>query len=179
MAANRKLEVKAKDVLRDINEGISNDVLMKRYGLSLKGLRSLFRKMLDARLLSGADLEGRMPPPVEGEEEVNRRAQARCYPYSPFPILDVDDLTTDAMVHDISENGLKASGMTPRLGERKNLLIHLDEFEDVLPFTFEAQCRWTKVESDGVRVSGFEITEISETGAKQLKRLLSSLAVCD
>ena len=52
--------INASDALECIRSGIDDASIMKRYNISAKGLRSLFRKLVDAGLLSESDLEARL-----------------------------------------------------------------------------------------------------------------------
>ncbi len=54
-----KAKINAKQVLADIRSGISDELMMEKYGLSEKGLDSLFKKLTEANLLSGAELQQR------------------------------------------------------------------------------------------------------------------------
>lgn len=173
-----KKEIRAKDVLRDIRSGLSNEDLMEKHHLSPAGLRSLFRKLADARIIRKEELEARIPalPPEEAQKD--RRRSQRCYPVTSFPIYDLDDLRQEWQVLDIGEDGLKVSGIKARLGQRKDFLIQADEFGDVFPFTFQAECRWSKLQEDGVPIAGFEIITMPEKGAQELKKLLKAVMFC-
>lgn len=50
-----KLKISAKQVLNDINAGMSNAELMAKYGVTSQGLESVFKKLADAGLLKEAD----------------------------------------------------------------------------------------------------------------------------
>ncbi|MFC1835064.1 hypothetical protein ACFL2Q_10050 [Thermodesulfobacteriota bacterium] len=50
-------EVSARDVLADIKAGSTEDELMSKYKISAKGLQHLFEQLLDAGLITEADLE--------------------------------------------------------------------------------------------------------------------------
>lgn len=54
-----KVKVDAGEALADIKEGYTDLELMEKYGLTAKGLQSLFRKLQDAKLLKQADLTNR------------------------------------------------------------------------------------------------------------------------
>jgi outer membrane protein assembly factor BamB len=56
-----KITVDAGQVLRDIKSGMEDTDLMGKYNLSAKGLQSLFRKLLEAKLLSESELDSRAP----------------------------------------------------------------------------------------------------------------------
>ncbi len=61
-----KLKISAKQVLADINAGMSNAALMEKYGISPKGLEALFKKLVDAGLLKE---ESRMQKPAGPKQE--------------------------------------------------------------------------------------------------------------
>lgn len=54
-----KTKINAKQVLADIRSGASDGLLMEKYGLSDKGLDTLFKKLTEANLLSRAELSQR------------------------------------------------------------------------------------------------------------------------
>ena len=55
-----KVRIDARDVLKDIRDGLDDTALMKKYRLSGAGLQSLFAKLTEAGLLKRADLDKRM-----------------------------------------------------------------------------------------------------------------------
>ncbi len=55
-----KPEVRARDVMNDIQSGISNSELRKKYRLSEKGLMSLFGKLVRADILTQTEVEARL-----------------------------------------------------------------------------------------------------------------------
>lgn len=75
-----KIVVSAKEVLSDLRAGISDAQLMAKYGLSEKGLRSMFAKLEAKKVVSAEDL--------------TRRASAR----QPAVELDVTPVTKPAPV---------------------------------------------------------------------------------
>jgi hypothetical protein len=56
---SQKKSVSAKQVTADLRAGASNEFLIKKYGLSPKGLQSLFQKLLDAGLVTREDVYAR------------------------------------------------------------------------------------------------------------------------
>jgi hypothetical protein len=54
-------QISAKEVVADIRAGATDEFLMKKYGMSEKGLQSLFQKLITAKAISSADLDGRTP----------------------------------------------------------------------------------------------------------------------
>ena len=47
-----KRQVKAKEILEDLRAGFTDDQLMEKYRLSPTGLKSLFDKMVEAKVMS-------------------------------------------------------------------------------------------------------------------------------
>jgi hypothetical protein len=56
---DEKTRVSAKEVLKDINAGMSEEELMEKFDLSARGLQSLFGKLMKAGLLTQAQLDPR------------------------------------------------------------------------------------------------------------------------
>lgn len=54
-----RVKVDAGEALADIKEGYTDLELMEKYGLSARGLQSLFRKLQEAKLLKQSDLTDR------------------------------------------------------------------------------------------------------------------------
>ncbi len=54
-----KRTIKAKDVVQDIRSHMTDVQLMKKYHISTQGLRSLFKKLIQHKLISKSDLEWR------------------------------------------------------------------------------------------------------------------------
>ncbi len=54
-----KREIRAKEALGDIREGMDDLALMEKYKINDRGLRSLFRKMVAAGLLTQQEIDGR------------------------------------------------------------------------------------------------------------------------
>jgi len=57
---SQKLEISASDALKCIRSGMDDSDLMRRYKISAKGLRSLFRKLVAAGVIGRSELDRRM-----------------------------------------------------------------------------------------------------------------------
>jgi hypothetical protein len=71
-------KISAKEVLADIRAGIPDDEIMKKYGLSAKGLQSLFDKLLKANLLTRSEYSQRLTSaeqPVELVSEAGDKVE--------------------------------------------------------------------------------------------------------
>jgi uncharacterized protein (DUF433 family) len=58
-AAMVKAQIKSKEVLHDIRSGVTHAELKQKYRLTDKGLKSLFKKLIEAGLITQAELEDR------------------------------------------------------------------------------------------------------------------------
>ena len=56
-----KVKVDARQTIIDIRAGLSDLAMMRKYRLSSKGLQSLFKKLLQAGLISQSEIDDRMP----------------------------------------------------------------------------------------------------------------------
>jgi hypothetical protein len=153
---------------------------MKRYRISSSTLEKIFKKLQDANMITARDLDGRMLSPQEGVVHDSVRQEPRCYTIMRLPITDLDNLDADCYVKDITEKGLQIVNLSTNVGEKKNFLIPASEFADVQPFSFEAECRWARAQTDTERqTAGFEITRISDEGLQQLREFMQSATICE
>jgi hypothetical protein len=176
---SRKQEVNARDLITDIRAGLSDSDLMERYRLTDKGLQSAFRKLVTAGLASTDDFDGRLRMASESVVDYRLQRPPRCYLVMPVPVYDLADLLAEGIILDLTEKGLKVAGLKARVGQKKNLLVRADEFQEVFPFCFDAQCRWVAQEADGKSTAGFEITSVTEVGLKELRKVIASMTICE
>ncbi|MBM4328264.1 MAG: hypothetical protein FJ118_14010 [Deltaproteobacteria bacterium] len=54
------VKIKSREVVKDIRAGLDNDELKEKYQLSSRQLQSLFRKIIDAKLMSPLELASRL-----------------------------------------------------------------------------------------------------------------------
>ncbi len=168
----RKIQIRASEVVSDLRNGLTNRELMQKYNLSERQLHSLFAKLKAARLFTGPDFERRIFR-LEDTQMVHVRKSPRFHPIMGLPIYSLDDLTTQYTVRDISEKGFHIVGLSTKLGERKSFVVQGEELADVLPFTFEAECRWVKADSNKNEFdAGFEIVNISKSDLMELHKLV-------
>lgn len=74
-----KPKIKARDVINDIRSGMTDSGLMEKYGLSAKGLQSLFLKLIDIKAVTQAEIEQRNSAyqksvsvqPIDGNDLIN------------------------------------------------------------------------------------------------------------
>jgi hypothetical protein len=165
-------KIKAKDVVQDIRGGMNATDLMKKYQLSLKGLRAAFHKLVQADALSRKELNelrSLHDTSVSGLRKIRRRQLS-----SPLKIYDGGDPFKSGIVKDISEKGICMEGIQAELGEVKNFIIRLGLFGYSPTMVFEAKCRWVDKKNPGKTLAGFEITYISSLDSRELDKLLST-----
>ena len=94
----------------------------------------------------------------------------------PIPVVTICEVGkpgTRYLVWDISENGIGITGITAQVDEMKSLAVVGDEFGEIAPFEFEAQCRWARqLEPEGAICAGFCITRISEQDVFRLREFV-------
>ena len=78
--AEQKTTVSARDVVADIRAGATDVFLMKKYGLSEKGLKSLFQKLITAKVLTHAELDRRASAVEEVEAVIIEEDEVRPTP---------------------------------------------------------------------------------------------------
>ncbi len=171
-----KRRIPAKEMVSDIRAGLTDEDLMEKYRLSVDKLRSIFKRLIDAKALDEQELEGREVWTLLTHEYKAMRALPRHYVVVDLPIYDADDLLAEGYVRNINEQGLKVAGLEAEIQTVKTLLIQADEFADVFPFVFDARCRWRRVDEEGRLEVGFEITSISDESMVELRKLIGLLA---
>jgi hypothetical protein len=66
-----KKKLSAKEILADTRAGATDDFLMKKYGLTEKGIQSLFKKLVDAKIMTQSELDQRASLDIEEVYEVS------------------------------------------------------------------------------------------------------------
>ncbi len=172
-----KRKIKASEIVRDVRAGMTNDDLMQKHGLSLDKLHGIFAKLIDAKVMSQAELAFHMPSSRSAVTGAQVRQLSRCYLPVNVRIYDLDDLTQDLLVKDLSEKGVHVVGIKTAIGRKASFLIQAIEFPDIDPLTFDAQCRWTRTETNETGEftydAGFEITEIDKSAQEQLLKIIA------
>jgi hypothetical protein len=175
MAAKRT--IKAKDIVNDLRSGLTNLQLMEKYGLSSKGLQSIFVKLIDAKAVRAGELDDRVPLVDDTAILDQRRILPRNFVIVKIPVYDTEDITLEGHIRDITVKGLQVAGIPASTGDLKSLIIQPDEFADIHPFVIDVICRWFKPGTEFERcLAGFEITEISEESVHELQNLVQVLA---
>ena len=140
-----KRKIKAKEIVNDIREGMSDPQLMEKHSLSSKGLQCIFKKLSEAKAISPCELFNRAPSVGDDTADVtNIRLLPRDFVEVPLPICDADDPKNMGTITDVTEKGLGIRGIRVATGETKTLVFFSDRLFPVGPFALQAQCRWVK-----------------------------------
>ncbi len=175
MSSQRK--IKASEIVSEIRAGMDNYKLMDKYQLSARGLKKTFEKLIAAGLVRPREIANRMPLYQEPVVPTPIRAEQRSRPSERLPIYDLDDMTADCYVSDISLTGVRIVGMRAAVGDTRNFLLQPRFLTGKGSISFGAECRWAETHQDeAVSIAGFEIKEISSEALKVLERLLSEVA---
>jgi hypothetical protein len=176
MAAKRTIRVG--EVVNDIRKGMTNLELMDKFQLSAKGLKSLFTKLIDFEAITEGELDGRVPPGDDTVDIDPRRLLRRNYLFVNLPVCEADNESEDGYVRDITESGLQVSKLAATVGVGKALVLKPEGLADIQPIVLEAQCKWVKTATgEEESLAGFEITDISQEGIRELKYLIHAFTL--
>ncbi len=169
-----KKRIKAGEFINDIRMGKRISELMQKYGLSPKTIHQVFRKLVEADLLSKRELDDREMLYKGAANIVGVRKSPRKRLDPPLPVFDSIEPFSDLLVLDVSETGIRVEGVNATVGEEKTFKIKPRGSEDRATLVFTAKCRWVKKpeHAKGRSVAGFEIIDISGYDAEVLQKLL-------
>lgn len=175
----QKRTIRASDVVQDVREGMTDAQMTAKYQITPEKLKEILDKLIAAGLLASPGTEERKHETPTVQDPQDRRRSPRCHMVVPLPVYDLDDLLVEGYVREITEDGLQASGLDVKPGDKRSLLIRPDEFADIYPFLVDAECRWTGEDEQEGFIAGFSITNITEESKEELRKLLQSVTLCD
>lgn len=171
---HEKRRIKGSDIIADIRGGMTASQLMKKYRLSTREMRLVFRKLLDAKAVSQAELDDR-PTLYQCSVAASVRRIRRRRITFPLKIFEGGNPFKSGLVRDISEKGVCIEGLEAGVGDVKSFIIRPGNFLQGSPLVFEGKCQWvTKREAGRSKkmMAGFEITNISVLDSKELQKFL-------
>jgi hypothetical protein len=168
-----KRQINGRDFVNDIRTGLSDTELMQKYGLSARGLQSIFGKLIDAKAIDPAEIYERS---AFGDSTVDVEVihlSLRGHPSFTPSIYEAVNPEVIGTVRKITEKQLEVVGIEAGFDETKTLIIMIGRHMKVEPVFLKAKCRWCRKEPPGGQhVAGFEITSISEDNLRELKKLI-------
>ena len=170
----RKRTIKSADIIRDLRSGMTIPQLMEKYKISLKALRFVFQRLLNAGAMTKEELDTQKALYRDTVDLKGVRKWLRTPTTLPLRIYDSGNPFASGHVRDISEKGICVEGIEATVGEIKNFIVRSEAIGAGRTFVFEGKCRWVNSEeSSGKKwVAGFEITSISSLDFKELRKLI-------
>jgi uncharacterized protein (DUF433 family) len=158
---DQERRIRARAIAEDLKQGLSEIEVMKKHQLTGDAFQRIIEVLLEEKFITRSDMEERTK--VSQELVImDLRKGPRYHPKLSVLVCDRRYTLERYELQDISEYGLAIKGMESGVGEVTNITVLGDEFGQVVPFEFQAQCRWTKRDVfDNRSISGFEITSIS------------------
>jgi hypothetical protein len=169
-----KRKIRAGDIIRDVRAGMTVSQLMDKYRFSLKILRFVFRRLLNAGAITKDELAAQTALYKDTLELKGVRKWIRKSTVFPVRIYDSGNPFATGYVRDISEKGVCVEGIEAAVGEIKNFIVRSGAFGEGHTLVFEGKCRWVNPQiSPGTKwVAGFEITSISNLDSGELRKLV-------
>ena len=166
-------ERRIQTLVDDLRSGMTHSELMKKYQLSTEGLATALKFLIKASATGRDELET-LSSFHDGDRTArDLRDTPRNHPIPVVTICEVGKPGTRYLVRDISENGIGVTGMIAQVDETKLLAVVGDEFGEIAPFEFRAQCRWARqLEPDGEVSAGFRITSIGRQDVLRLQEFI-------
>ena len=171
-----RLRIPMKDFVHDIRAGLTDAAIMTKYNLTYQGLANAFKKLLEGRVITRAEIDWRPSEYYDSVILESVREFDRIDVHFHLPIVDQEEPQIQGSVEDISRGGVKVKGIESRVNEKRQFIILADRLARVDPITFEAQCRWARKENDGVSFAGFKIISISESCLEALVTLVRAFS---
>jgi hypothetical protein len=178
MAAKRRIP--AFELASDIRAGLNNTELMEKYQLSVAGLASIFKKLVQAHVIEKHEIQRRMEPGDDTADLDHMRKIPRCYPVVAIAVIDLGDMQQEGSLKDLTEQGIQVEGIEAEVGQTKKFLVQSDLFTGAPPFTVETCCKWIKPKNgSNLPLAGFQITSISDADLQLLRGTIELFTFCD
>lgn len=176
--ARRKIV--ASEVVNDIRSGMEDVALMEKYKLSARGFQHALRQLVNKRALRRKELYRQSSIYADKAFIVDLRAVPRQVTAVPVSIYREDDLQLEGRVTDVTEKGVRVTGIPATVDESRRFVVRVERFHEIEPFTFQGRCRWMRLENHAREtVAGIEITDISQAARQELRKVIGGLTLSD
>jgi hypothetical protein len=169
-----KVKIAAQDIVRDFNKGVSHSEIMKTYGLSERAFLWVCSELVRVGLLRAQDLPVDVVSKETDSATMHSRSSDRYELTYQLPVYSTSEPKIVGAVEDISEQGIRVTGIRAKVGQKITLVIPKDEFGEFATLSFDANCRWVRKGLDGKPVLGFEIDHISIRDMEELRFLMKA-----
>jgi hypothetical protein len=173
----RKEEIRRQDFLNDLRAGMSDQELMNKYKLTPRGMGTLFRNLVNAELISFAELIRRSSgqlnlPELVAEFRIRSRKQLEFL----IPISDFHNPENTGLVYDISDDGVGARGIKATVHEVRTFIIPTDDYFRADPIVFQGICRWVEEKDNRWEsAAGFRVVKLIRGSLKELQEIIKDL----
>jgi hypothetical protein len=174
MASQRQAVTPGKHrILRDIRSDMAEWELMRKYKISARGLESVYKKLIDAKLLTANYTSPSECLYVNSVVlDLVPSLQRTYFPFE-LPIFEAAAPHNRGLVHDMTKSDIGILGMMSKLYEEKTFAILPNEYAPIFPITFRAVCSCIRSESkDGSFFARFEIKDHNFNASSQLEKLM-------
>jgi hypothetical protein len=174
-----KTKIAAQDVLRDIRKGVSYPEILKTYQLSERAFLWVCSELVKSGLLPVEDVPEEVVSGDANSQAAHARSTDRYELTYKLPVYRAREPKIVGAVQDISEQGIRVTGIRAKVGQRVTLVIPKDEFGEFATLSFQATCRWLRRGVDGRPVVGLEIDHISVRDLEELRFLMKAFTKAD
>jgi hypothetical protein len=144
--------------------------LIAKYKLTPEELQTVFRKLLDAEVLSPFEFQAWS---IFCNKTVPLK-HVRLFRRDPvnfsLPIYEADEPENRGQVVNISANGLGVTGIEAQVDDIKTFVIPTDELLGLPPLVFEARCIWINKNNDPACKGGFYLIDASAKIWQELRK---------
>jgi DNA-binding Lrp family transcriptional regulator len=175
LATGSKNTVRADEMVKDIRSGSTKQELMEKHRLTPRGLSWVLMKLISMRAISWREIYGKLCSSYQELALDMLRRSERHTPHFYVPIYASAQPEIVGRVRDVSQHGISVKGIQAEVGGTQTLIIPGDSFGELGRLIFEARCAWSRKNSRGEYLSGFEITNV-DAGNKQELQLLIELS---
>ncbi len=172
--------IKASEAAQCVKSGMDDVDIMNRYGLSAKGLRSLYQKLVDSGLVNPEDFYLHSTSPAIFQLVDDVRSMPRRHLAVAAEIYEPSRPHIVGLLSDITEAGVGTEGIAAEVGRIKEFIIPtrgMVPYEDI---RVRAKCLWSEAAStEAEAIAGFQIVQITPAHLAGLRALIKYLAFVD
>lgn len=175
MSSKRKIS--GKEIVNDIRSGLSDTELMQKYGVSSRGLQSIFRKLLSAKAIGPVELHERSSFDDSTVDLEEIRQSFRGYTALTATVYEVRNPEILGTVKDVTEKHIEVTGIQAGFDETRNLVILVGKSARIEPIMLKAKCRWCRTDLRGDHQTYFEIVHVDDDDLNELRKLIRAMAI--
>jgi len=165
--------ISAKAIMADIRSDASASDLMKKYGLSSKGLSTLLSQLAAAGLADVRELAERYPAYAAPLRARSSGAGTVLTLSVPVPIHDVES-PAKGILRDVSIDTIRVVGVRATVGETRTFHIPVDMFMAAGPLQLATRCTWCETKGGNKKypIARFEVVNLTRDQRETLDRFI-------